>query len=600
MSRETGKQKSAAKRQTRAPKKGERSLEHQALILETKGDYILADSVHHERLLSRQEKKDIQSSVEQLQLEAERLKEISNNPYKTRSRQLETMEELTRHTSSEGDEGDAHSRLGSMDTEPYTAMLSPPYTNSIFGKSPSQVEQQPPSQLNNTSPFANPQFNFNPPPTIPNVAAVPADPLTMMQAMFAQQALANRQQQEAMFAHQAQLQLLLAKSLDRQLDQQDKQLQHQTNTVERQAIADARISIKNMKEGTNIVQYFEHFEDELGDAQIPLAKWKTILVGKLSTKAEKVCAHLIHTEATYKDLKRHLLANIGPSADELCNIVHGASYAEFQDKKEAQKLQHAKYISERYFLGTKQENNTIIEHMAVRLYKFHCHKRFSHTVKLSKPQSFAELLEMATSFDSQLDYEKASKQQNNHTRTFQKKTFCDFCKRAGHLETECFKKQGLNKPTFTHNKPYKSNYQDNQQSSNGKQNKSTHQDAGVKTRSVVVNWSQTDSNVNSIKGIINGHEADVVIDTGAQITVVPGKFIYSDNLTGETVSILGINGDPMPYQTAHIPITVRNKTKYETVAVAPEDQLNAKVLLSVPMDTSITNDLLNSQPRRRG
>ena len=94
MSRETGKHKSAAKRQTRAPKKGERSLEQQALTLETKGDHILADSVHHERLLSRQEKKDIQSSVEQLQLEAERLKEISNNPYKTRSRQRRWKSDL--------------------------------------------------------------------------------------------------------------------------------------------------------------------------------------------------------------------------------------------------------------------------------------------------------------------------------------------------------------------------------------------------------------------------------------------------------------------------------------------------------------------------
>ena len=305
-----------------------------------------------------------------------------------------------------------------------------------------------------------------------------------------------------------------------------------------------------------------------------------------------MCAHLIHSEATYQDMKRYLLANIGPSADELCNIVHGASHVEFQEKKEAQKLQHAKYISERYFLGTKQATSTIIEHMAVRLYKFHCHKRFSHSIKLSKPQSLAELLEMATSFDSQIDYEKVSKQHHSHTKQFHRKVTCDFCKKPGHLETECFKKQGLTKSNPSY-KPHKSYNNDNQASGSGKQYKTNHKEAGVKNRSVVVNWSQTDTTVNSIKGIINGHEAEVVIDTGAQITVVPGKFVYSDNLTGDTVSILGVNGHPMPYQTAHIPITVQNKTKYETVAVAPEDQLNAKVLLSVPMDQIITDNLLD-------
>ena len=164
-------------------------------------------------------------------------------------------------------------------------------------------------------------------------------------------------------------------------------------------------------------------------------------------------------------MKRHLLANIGPSTDELCNIVHGAFYTEFQDKKEAQKLQHSKYIAERYFLGAK--NN--IEHMAVRLYKFHCHKRFSHAIKLSKSQSFAELLEMATSFDGQLDYEKTNKLHNNnnhhnhYNKPFQKKPFCEFCRRPGHSETDCFKKQGANKsqPSTQNKTTYRPNSQDN-------------------------------------------------------------------------------------------------------------------------------------------
>ena len=100
--------------------------------------------------------------------------------------------------------------------------------------------------------------------------------------------------------------------------------------------------------------------------------------------------------------------------------------------------------------------------------------------------------------------------------------------------------------------------------------------------------------VNSIQGIVNGHKADIIIDTGAQITIVLGKFIYKDNLTGDTVSILGVNGNPTPYQTATIPITIQDTTLYETVAVAPEHQLNAKILLSAPIDSITTQNLLDS------
>ena len=199
-----------------------------------------------------------------------------------------------------------------------------------------------------------------------------------------------------------------------------------------------------MKDGVNICQYFDHLETELTDARIPLSKWKPILVAKLSTKAEKTCAHLVHnSEATYEDLKKHLLRHVGPSADKLSNIVHGGGHSEFQNKKESEKLQHAKYIAERYFLGVQLPDDTVIDHMAVRLYKFNCHKRFTHSIKLTKTQTLAELLELASSFDSQLDYDrtKPDRPSNTYNRSFNRhKLFCEYCKRPGHSEADCFKK----------------------------------------------------------------------------------------------------------------------------------------------------------------
>ena len=71
--------------------------------------------------------------------------------------------------------------------------------------------------------------------------------------------------------------------------------------------------------------YFDHFETELNEAAIPRQKWKKILIAKISPKVEESVSHLIARPlSTYDDLKTHLKIHIGPSIDELCNIIHGS------------------------------------------------------------------------------------------------------------------------------------------------------------------------------------------------------------------------------------------------------------------------------------
>ena len=161
------------------------------------------------------------------------------------------------------------------------------------------------------------------------------------------------------------------------------------------------------------------------------------------------------------------------------------------------------------------------------------------------------------------------------------------------MEEQCFKKQGTNKPNTPKQQPTnKFSPQDNH--NKDRYTKYQHKESGIKPRPATVNWSRTNDIVSSIKGTVNGHTAEIILDTGAQITVVPEKFIYEDNLTGDSVDILGINGDPRPYQTAKIPIIVNKMEVDEVVAVAPEDQLNSKVLLATPMCKTAKQQLINS------
>ena len=97
--------------------------------------------------------------------------------------------------------------------------------------------------------------------------------------------------------------------------------------------------------------------------------------------------------------------------------MHGTTSTEFKDKKEVDKLMHVKYIADRYLLDidtnkvqnhpeVQQYQEKVAEHIAVRLYKHHCDKRFSHSIKLSRNPTLSEVIDLTTSFDSQLDYER--------------------------------------------------------------------------------------------------------------------------------------------------------------------------------------------------
>ena len=523
------------------------------------------------------EQAQIKLYLDQIGEEAEKLTDIqaAGNSRLSQKQQLDDIseqDESDKDSSGEYDYPDSHETVPYGNHKEYSnlPLLSP------------NLRSQPPLNTGAQPPFNTGALNFVPNPAqhnpiqpqTPNVAVATLDPMAFLQTFMVNQADTNRQ-----------LQQLLVSSMDKQTNQQ-------AAALFKQNIKEAKDAIKPLKDNINICLYFDHFEAELTEASVPKAKWKKILISKLSPKAEKKCAHLIANRATtYSALRDHLKRQLGQTREELCNLIHGASYQEFRDKTETEKLQHAKYLAERYLLDVSPEKVT--DHIAIYLYKYHCDRRFAHSLKLSKNHTLDDVLELTASFDSHIEYEKtrADRYQPSRPRSNTKPT-CTYCKKVGHNESDCYRKQNdLKQDTKPDKLPFKPKYQDHRRPYGSKDN---YKDTGVKTRPATVNWNQTYTTDGVIKGQVNNQDVDIVVDTGAQITVVRGKFVYTDNLTGNTVSILGINGDPVPYQTAIVPIKLKGKTVLETVAIAPTDQLNDKVLLSTPVDTSAVNFLVDS------
>ena len=65
-----------------------------------------------------------------------------------------------------------------------------------------------------------------------------------------------------------------------------KQANNQVYAMTRQSVQEAKYSIKPFKDNANICPYIDLFEAVLTETTVHKCKWKSILVGELSTKAE--------------------------------------------------------------------------------------------------------------------------------------------------------------------------------------------------------------------------------------------------------------------------------------------------------------------------
>ena len=57
-----------------------------------------------------------------------------------------------------------------------------------------------------------------------------------------------------------------------------------------------------------------------------------------------------------------------------------------------------------------------------------------------------------------------------------------------------------------------------------------------------VNWMVVTDSAHVMTGSVNGIEYDIALDTGVEITLVPGYLVYESQLIGRTESVKGATG----------------------------------------------------------
>ena len=88
-----------------------------------------------------------------------------------------------------------------------------------------------------------------------------------------------------------------------------------------------------------------------------------------------------------------------------------------------------------------------------------------------------------------------------------------------------------------------------------------------------------------LEGIVNGHKAMVLLDSGADISVVPESLVGSDQKTGSTVAVRAFGAQkPLILPTARVSFRIGDLEWEEGVAVAPRQEgVEEEVLYSLDL-----------------
>ena len=91
-----------------------------------------------------------------------------------------------------------------------------------------------------------------------------------------------------------------------------------------------------------------------------------------------------------------------------------------------------------------------------------------------------------------------------------------------------------------------------------------------------VSLSEEDLVENEIRATVADLEIPLLLDTGAQITILPEEIVPTTAKIGEKVHVKGYVGCAKLREMARVKIKAEDMTWFETVALAPSSELNGR------------------------
>ncbi len=100
---------------------------------------------------------------------------------------------------------------------------------------------------------------------------------------------------------------------------------------------------------------------------------------------------------------------------------------------------------------------------------------------------------------------------------------------------------------------------------------------------MITNLVSSNGEAYIVPGKVNGERAEFLPDTGAEVTVVPQKFVCEAQMTGKEVTIQGVTGFPECTPLAMVNLEFLGEKFQKEVAVSSSLNRSNRVLYSLPL-----------------
>ncbi len=279
------------------------------------------------------------------------------------------------------------------------------------------------------------------------------------------------------------------------------------------------------KEGHDISKYIEKLEDDLKGLGCPHARWKMVLFQKLQSKsASGIAASVDRDRTSYDQLKALLIRALGTSLTTLGTKLT----TEFASTTHTMSLQDS-YLHHKAFIDSILMQCNTVDDLALFFARA--------TYRASRPPTQRSMMDQWTINRLMLEPDKSSSG-NSHSRQYR-----GSLSSSSNSTYECFKCHKLSHRAF-------------------------------ECRSNVTNPGARAPPIDGsrfVEGFVNGAKCEIVPDTGAEITIVPGSLVYDDQLCEETVQVRGWDSNPVTLNTAVVDFRIDGKSFQCKVAVALAD-----------------------------
>ena len=347
-------------------------------------------------------------------------------------------------------------------------------------------------------------------------------------------------------------------------------------------------AIQNYRDSDDIEDYLVTSEKKLHVGEIPEEEWVSILASKLGGKVGSAWQDLLMAGGCYRDVKAGLLKICGYTSKLAGELFFGFKQDALKGMSADQLWHRGVQLLRRIVAPAKLEPG--VEFALVKAWIWSVVPRRTRILLDGRVVTSSGELIGALQDHLVMEGEKGEGQvavfrRQNHgpepstgSSSSERKIVgsCFKCGKAGHKAADCWQKNssgagsGASKPSSSgsgriivcFNEGHKST-----QCPKVKQEKPSPKEGQAKPVRRLWHRVERDS---VVKGIVNGKEVSIVLDSGATISVVPEDMVGEELKTGEVVSVMAFQSKvPVNLPIARVRFKIEHLEWEEEVALAP-------------------------------